>query len=141
MNPLPNFKIVVLEDDDFFNKLLSHYLKTHLDNSGLINGFTVSINSYTSFNDCSVNLQPNVDILLTDYYLSDGYNAKKMIDKVKNRGIDCKIIVMSREQNLKTAIVPLLEGASEFIKKNNDVLQNCLYVSEAIVLDKLRKVN
>lgn len=139
MNTMPNFKLVVLEDDEFFNKLLTHYLKKHLDDSGLVNGYTVSISSYTSFNDCNINLNSNLDVLVTDYYLSGGHNATKMIDNVKNKGIDCKIIVMSREQSLKTAIVPLLDGASEFIKKNNDALKNCLYVSESIFLEKMKK--
>lgn len=141
MKTKTNFKIVVLEDDDFYNRILSRYLSRNLQDLGIIKGFTIKICSYTSHTDCLRNLEPDVDLLFTDYYLNDGYSAPIIMDKLKQRGIDCKVVVMSRLQTIQTAISPIFDGAADFVKKNKDALKTCLYLSESILLEKLKRVN
>lgn len=141
MKPVPNFKIVILEDDDFYNRILSRYLKINLEKIGFLKGFTVNVLSYTSFIDCKRNLSPDIDLVLTDYYLSDGYTAPYLMEKLRQRGIQCKVIVISRLHSVQTAIVPLLDGASEFVQKNKHALKNCLYITESILTERLKRLN
>lgn len=136
-----NFKIVILEDDDFYNRFLTGYLTKNLQDLGLIKGFTITISSFTSFKDCILNLTKDVDILFSDYYLNDGFNALLIIDKLKQEGINCKVIILSRLKSLQTSISPILEGAADFIQKNNQALQRCLNVSEVIIEEKMKAFN
>ncbi len=137
MKNLPNFKIVILEDDDFYNKLLSRFLEQELKNTALIKRFTVEINSYTSFKDCSRNFDNNTTLLFTDYYLRDGYSASHMIDFIKYRCSDCKVVVLSQVQTIQTSICTILQGAYEFIVKDKKTLFQCKDLAETIILEKL----
>ena len=137
MKTQPHFKIVVLEDDDFFNRILSSYLERHLRELGKTKGFQISVSSYTSFTDCSLNLDPTTALFFTDYYLSNGYKAPDIIQRMKERGLRCKVIVMSRIQNAQTALTPIIEGASEFVNKNNLAINRCLLLAETILLERL----
>lgn len=136
-----NFKIIILEDDDFYNRFLTSYLTKNLEELGIIKGFTVSISSFTSFNDCSLNLTNDVDILFSDYYLNDGFNAPSIMNKLKKDGINCKVIILSRLNCLQTSLAPLLEGAADFVQKNNKAMQRCLHISEAIISEKMKLIN
>lgn len=135
------FKIVILEDDDFYNRILTHYLRKNLEDLGLLKGFTVRIFSYTSYRDCCLNIQEDTDILFSDYYLNDGFSASLLIEEMHKKGIACKIIIMSRLQNIQTSIAPVLNGAVEFIQKNKMALKRCLDISEAILIERSAKMN
>ena len=137
MKTQPHFKIVVLEDDDFFNRMLSSFLERHLRELGKAKGFVVTVSSYTSFTDCSLNLDPATTLLFTDYYLANGYKAPDMMQRMQQRGLHCKVIVMSRIQNVQTALTPIIEGASEFVNKNQYALNRCLLLAETILLERL----
>lgn len=141
MIPKPNIKIVILEDDDFYNKFLTGYLTKNLEELGLIKGFTVSISSFTSYNDCSLNMQQDTDILFSDYYLNDGFNASLLMEEIKQKGFRCKVIILSRLESLQTAITPIMEGAADFIQKNKEALKKCFLISEAIISEKLNTTN
>lgn len=136
-----NFKIAILEDDDFYNQLLSNYLKSNLETLGILKGFTVSISSYTSFRDCSMNLQKDTTILFSDFYLNDGYKAPVIIKKIQEKGINCKVVVMSRTYHLEKTIAPILAGTVEFIHKNSRSLKRSLEVSEAILMEHIGITN
>ena len=135
---MPNFKIVILEDDDFYNKLLSRFLKLNLEKLAYPRGISIEIHSFTSFLDCKRNLNEDVDLLITDYYLNDGYSAPLIFEKLNQRRLNCKVIVMSRLQTIETSIIPLLDGAIDFVKKNKDSLKKCLFLSEAVMTDKFK---
>ncbi|HRG59276.1 MAG TPA: hypothetical protein PK323_09985 [Bacteroidia bacterium] len=136
-----NFKIVILEDDDFYNRVLTHFLKKNLEDLGMIKGFTVNISSYTSYRDCCLNLQKDIDIVFSDYYLNDGFSASLLVEELHKKGINCKIIIMSRLQNIQTSIAPFLNGTAEFIQKNKMSLKRCLDISEAILIERLSEFN
>ena len=134
---LPHFKIVILDDNDFYNQVLSRFLTHNLKKLGIIKGFTVDIFSFTTYLDCSKNIDNSVDILFTDYYLSDGYNASHIINFINDKLLKCKIIVVSQIQNLQTSVFTALAGACEFIKKDNKTLYECHSIAETIISEKL----
>jgi hypothetical protein len=138
---LPHFKIVILDDNDFYNQLLSRFLITNLRNTGLIKGFTIDVFSFTTYLDCAKNIDNSVDILFTDYYLSNGYNAQHIIDFINNKLLKCKIVVVSQIQNLQTSVVTALAGTYEFIKKDKKTLFECHDIAETIILKKISLIN
>lgn len=137
METLPFFKIVVLEDDDFYNKLLSRYLKTVLSELGIVKGFTLDVVSYTSYKDCTLNFDNDTVLLFTDYYLRNGYCASHIIEFVNRRQSCCKVVVVSQIQNLQTAVCTLLEGAVDFIKKDRQTLYQCRDIAEVILSERM----
>jgi DNA-binding NtrC family response regulator len=139
MKNCPHFKIVILEDNDFYNKLMSKYLKNHIAHYALLRGFTFDLISFTSYSDCVRNFSNDINIIVTDYYLSEGYCALHILDLVRKRSSNCKVVVLSQIQNITTSIYTLLEGAYEFIPKNKAVFEKSGHVIEDIInlnLDK-----
>lgn len=138
-NVWPHFKIVVVEDDEFYNNLLTKYIKRYISQIALLRGFTFELKSYLTFGDCDRNLDPDTDIMITDYYLNDGYNALDMLDSVKRKAYLCKVVVLSQIQSINTAICTLLEGASEFIYKDKKAPEKSSYIIEDIISHHLQK--
>jgi len=138
---IPNFKIVILDDNDFYNKILTRFLSESLKKTGLLKGFTVDIFSFTSVKDCLNNLDNSVDILFTDYFLSDDCNATHIIDFINEKVLTCKVIVVSQIQNMKTCALTILAGAYEFIKKDKKTMFECNGIAEAIITEKLGVTN
>ncbi len=136
---MPNFKIVIVEDDEFYNKLLTRYIKRYIGQIALLKGFTFEIKSYSTFGDCVRNLEEDTDIMITDYYLNDGYNAMDMLDSVKRKAYLCKVVVLSQIQSINTAICTLLEGACEFIYKDKRAPEKSSFIIEDIISHHLQK--
>lgn len=137
MKTFPSFKIVILEDDDFYNKLLTQYLKAVLTELGTVKGFKLEVTSYTSYKDCTLNFDNDTVLLFTDYYLKNGYSASHIIEFVNRRQCNCKIVVVSQIQNLQTAVCTILEGAVDFIKKDKHTLYQCRDIAESIINERL----
>ncbi len=141
MKNYPHFKIVILEDNDFYNKLMSKYIKTYIARCALLKRFTFELASFTTYTDCARNFHNDVNIILTDYFLNDGYSALSILELVKKRGIDCKVIVLSQIQDITTSICTLLEGAYEFIPKNKAALEKSGHMIEDIISQSLQSKN
>ena len=135
----PHFKIVILEDSDFYNKLMTINIKAHVGKLALLKNFTFDILSYTRYNDCVRNFNPDTDIIITDYYLNECYNAEDVLDLIRKRGAKSKVIVISQIHNIETAICSILDGATEFILKDRKAMEKTRYVIEELITDKLSK--
>ncbi len=135
----PHYKIVVAEDNEFYNKLITRNIKKYIGQLALIRGFTFEVKSFTTFGDYARNLESDTDIVITDYYLNDGYNAMDVIDSVKRKAYLCKIIVLSQMQTINTAVCTLLEGACEFIYKDKKAIEKSCYIVEEIISHYLKR--
>jgi DNA-binding NtrC family response regulator len=138
---LPNFKIVILDDNDFYNKILSRFLTTNLKKLGLIKGFTVNVASFTNYKACTQNMDNSIDVLFTDYYLNDGYNATHILQHINDKLLKCKVVVVSQIQNLQTSALTILAGAYEFIKKDRQTFFECNDIAQTIITKKLSLIN
>ncbi len=138
MKTQPHFKIVILEDNDFYNKLMTKYLNNYIQPIALIKAFTFEINSFTNYSDCARNFDNETTVVISDYYLNDGYSALNMIDLVRTRVSKCKVVVLSQIENMNTATRTLLEGACEFIHKDSKALEKSAYIIEEIIFQNLK---
>lgn len=138
MKNIAHFKIVILEDNDFYNKIISKHIENYISNFALSKGFTFEINAFTSYSDCVRNFASDTTIVITDFYLNDGFNALDLINYVRKSELSCQIIILSQIQNIATSITTLLEGACEFIQKDKGALQKSGHVVEEILSQKLK---
>lgn len=138
MKTIPHFKIVVLEDNDFYNKLMTKHIKSYIGEISLSKGFSFDVSSFTSYGDCERNFSDDTNIIITDYYLNDGFNAMNLLELVKKRAPKCQVIVLSQIQNINTAICTLLEGACEFIHKDKKAFEKSGHIVEEIISQNLK---
>lgn len=128
-----HFKIVVLDDNEFYNNMLTRQLKRFTEDLASERGCSFEINSYTSAYDCLRNLKEETDIAILDYYLGDSMNALKMLEAIKEKCRHCKVIVISQIRNAKTCYQTLDQGAYHFILKDRQAFFNSCSVVENIV--------
>lgn len=127
------FKIVILEDNDFYNNLLTRQLQNYTDAIAEDKGYEFEIQSFTNASDCIRNLKPDTDVAIVDYYLGESKNALDIIKVVKQKCPGCKVIVISQVKNMKTSFETVNEGAMTFIYKDRDALmQSCVLVEEIL---------
>src|ERR1700758_1924816 len=100
-----SFKIMIVDDNEFYTKILSRFLSNNLKKLATIKGFALEIISCTSYKCFSEKIDATVDLLFTDYYLNDGYNGKHIMDFIKNKLFKCKVVVVSQVQTLQTAFL------------------------------------
>lgn len=132
------FKIIVLEDNEFYNTILTRQIKNHTSGMELGNDFSFDIESYTNANDCLRNLKSDTDIAIVDYYLGDSKNALDILKAIKAKCNNCKVIIISQFKNIKTYYQTLNEGAYHFIFKDRNALSKSCFAVEDIINECLR---
>lgn len=137
MEDKKQFKIVVLEDNEFFNHLLTRKLENFTEELAMDkNDCEFEIQSFTNARDCVQNINPDTDVAFVDYYL-DNTTALDLLQKIKEKCRKCKIIIISQIDNLKTAYQTMLEGAYEFILKDQRALSKTTEIVEDLVNSRL----
>lgn len=131
------FKIVILEDNDFYNHLLTRQLQNYTDAIAEDKGYEFDIQSYTNPSDCIRNLKPDTDVAILDYYLGDS-NGLDMLRVIKDKAPDCRVVIISQVKNMKTSFETLNEGAFTFIYKDRDALVQSCHLVEDIVNERRR---
>lgn len=131
-----SFKIVILEDNDFYNHLLTRQLQSYTDAIAEDKGYAIEIQSYTTAADCIRNLKPDTDVVILDYYLGDS-NGLEVLKSIHEKSPGCKVIVMSQVKNMKTSFETLNAGAVTFIYKDRDALMQSCYVVEEIMNERM----
>jgi FixJ family two-component response regulator len=138
---IEKFKIAILEDNLFYNRLLKKQLEDYFENLGVINNTAFSVKSFTSTNDFVENLSPNTDVALLDFYLQDGETALKVMEKIRGKAENCKVIIISGVKNIHSYYKTFWMGAVDFISKDRTApLRSCRLI-EAIYNDKIKAVS
>jgi len=132
------FKIVVVEDNSFYNNVLTRQLKNYTDAIAQDKDVEFEIQSYTSAADFVRNLKEDIDVVFLDYYLGNGVNGLYIIKQIKKLCKDCKIIIISQSQSLNAGVLTLNEGAHDYIYKDKNALSKSCLIMEEIVNEKLR---
>ena len=133
-------KIVVIEDNEFFNQLLTMRLKNYIYPIADDQHFHLQVNSYTNPKDALRNMQEDTDIVFLDYYLGDSMTGTEIMKKIKKMSNACNVIIISQVKSLQTSLVTLLEGASEFILKDKNAITRSCYVAEEMIYKRLKYI-
>jgi len=131
-----NIKIVVVEDNEFFNKALTKKIKQHTELLGEQYGVDFTINSYVNSEDFIMNLRNDIDIVFTDFYLGQGVSAQYILKRVKLYCDHSEVVVISQSRNDRTSKMSLKMGAKKFIYKDEEALKKaCFYLTNYMNLN------
>jgi DNA-binding NtrC family response regulator len=119
-------KIFLVEDDNWYNKLLVHHLSLNPTNI---------IESFTNGKDLLKNLYKNPAIIILDYTLPDA-NGSFLLSKIKEYNSEIYTIIVSGQEDISTAINLLKEGASDYIVKNEETRER-LWATINNIRDKM----
>src|SRR4051812_27253571 len=98
-------RIAVLEDNAFYNRIFSEKLRFYIETISREKAFDFVIESYIHVEDFLSNLKLDTDIAFIDYYLENNVTGLEMINKIKSKCPECKIIILSQFYSLKNSIV------------------------------------
>jgi two-component system, NtrC family, response regulator AtoC len=115
MNEKP-IKIFVLEDSEWYNKLLVHTLSMNPD---------YEIKSFFSGKELLNSLHESPDIITLDYRLPDmtGLEVLKMI---RQENSDAQVILISEQSDIDMVVTLLKMGAVDYITKSDDLRERLL---------------
>ncbi len=110
------FKIFVVEDDDWYNRLLVHNLSLNPD---------YEVISFFNGHDCLANLHKEPDLITLDYRLPD-LNGIEILKAVKKENSDIQVILISEQSDIEVVVDLLKEGAYDYIVKSKDIKERLL---------------
>ena len=110
------FKIFVVEDDEWYNRLLVHTLSLNPD---------YEIQSFTTGKDCLANLYQEPDVITLDYRLPDA-KGLEVLKQIKEINEDIQIILISEQVDIDVVVALLKLGAYDYIVKSRDIKERLL---------------
>jgi DNA-binding NtrC family response regulator len=104
------FKLFIVEDDPFYGKLLKRHIELNPDNE---------VSLFNNGKDCLNNIHHQPDLVLLDYGLPDlsGYEVMK---KIHIEYPNLPVVIVSGQEDVKTALDLLKEGAYDYFVKDDD---------------------
>lgn len=132
MMPLKKIKITILDDSEFYNRLLTKQLTNYTDVIAAQKNIFFEISSFINTVDFIANFKSDTDIAFVDFYLGNT-TALEIIDRIKSKSSDCKIIVISQLRNTNTSIQTINKGAFEYIQKDPNALAKSCFIVEDII--------
>lgn len=119
MRDQKKLKIFILEDNDLYGMMLEHFLSLNPDYS--VKRFEVAKDFFNALHEIP-------DVVTLDYALTDT-DGEQVLKKIKKIVPDTKVIIISGQQDVGTALKLLKAGAFDYIVKDeetNDRLWNAL---------------
>jgi two-component system response regulator AtoC len=113
VNPV---KIYVVEDNDWYNRLLVHTLSLNPD---------YEVKGFTNGRDFLDNMHEPPDIVTLDYKLPD-ISGSELLKQIKQEHADIQVILISEQEDINTVVELLKLGAKDYIIKSNDIRDRLL---------------
>ncbi|WP_346860523.1 sigma-54 dependent transcriptional regulator [uncultured Draconibacterium sp.] len=124
------YLIFVVEDNEWYNRLLVHQLSLNPD---------YQIVSFTNGKDCIDNLDKEPDVITLDYRLPD-MKGLEVLKKIKAVNDDIQVILISEQNEIDVVVELLKYGAYDYIVKSNEIRERLLNTVNNIRKgDKLKK--
>ena len=122
MVDMSKVKIFVVEDNDYYRKLLEYHLALIPDNQ--VTGFATGAELLS-------NLDKAPDIVTLDFSLPD-FTGHDLLKKIRAKYPSLPVIVISEQKDLKTAVQLLREGAYEYLLKDDETRDHLLHTVQNI---------
>lgn len=110
------FKIFVVEDDEWYNRLLVHNLSLNPD---------YVIESFSSGKECLANLGKNPDVITLDYRLPDMMGLE-VLKKIKAENEEIQVVLISEQDEIEVVVDLLKYGAYDYLVKSKDIRERLL---------------
>ena len=111
-----SFKIFVVEDNDWYNRLLVHTLSLNPDHE---------IKSFVNGADFLNSLHESPDIVTLDYRLPD-MTGLELLEKIRQESNEIQVILISEQKDINTVVSLLKQGAYDYITKSEDIRDKLL---------------
>jgi CheY-like chemotaxis protein len=139
-NEKHEFVIFVVEDDPFYNSILSNHLQ-NLENNPEYQNFQLVIKSFFSASECLDQMELQPDVVLLDYFLDESGHPLKglyLLNTLKEKSPESKIVLMSQQQAM-LASVEFLQGggAYDYVVKDTSSLLKISQLIEGILHQEL----
>lgn len=110
------FRVFVVEDNDYYNKLLLHTLSLdpEVEAVGFWNG-----------RDFLERLPEKPDMVTLDYSLPD-LNGLELLKTIKTHLPECMVVMISEQEEIKVALDLLKTGAYDYLIKSEDIRDKLL---------------
>ena len=105
------FKIFVVEDSEWYNRLLVHTLSLNPD---------FEIKNFFNGKDLLDNLFECPDIITLDYRLPD-YTGMELLKRIREENNEVQVILISEQEDINTVVDLLKMGAYDYISKSDDI--------------------
>lgn len=103
-------KVFILEDDTWYGSMLHHYLSMNPD---------YDVRRFENSQSFFQHLHERPDVITLDYSLPD-MDGDQVLKKIRQNLPDSKVIVISGQEDISTAIGLLKDGAFDYIVKDDD---------------------
>jgi two-component system response regulator AtoC len=110
------FKIFVVEDNEWYNRLLVHTLSLNPD---------FEIKSFYNGKDFLNSLFESPDIVTLDYRLPD-ITGLDVLKRIREENSEVQVILISEQEDIDTVVNLLKLGAYDYITKSNDIKDRLL---------------
>jgi len=115
-NNKSRFRVFAVEDDPMFSKMLNYVL--NLDPEHEVKIFNKGIDLLDS-------LHLNPSLITLDYTLPD-MTGEDLLKRIKHFNVEIPVIIISGQEDVKTAVNLLREGAYDYITKDEDIRERLL---------------
>jgi two-component system, NtrC family, response regulator AtoC len=114
--PEKPFKIFVVEDSEWYNKLLVYTLSLNPD---------YEIKSFFNGNDFLQCLHESPDIVTLDYRLPD-MTGLELLNKIRQENSEAQVILISEQSDIDMVVTLLKMGVVDYITKSDDIKERLL---------------
>jgi len=116
MSRVMPFNVAILDDSLFFLKLMLKALKKEKEINSHPFWENIDIRMYSSVADFELNEFYRPDVAIVDYYLDES-NGLQLIESMQLRQNDCRVLLISSEQNVPQKISYIERGSPMFLSK------------------------
>ena len=117
------FKFFIVDDDIFCANLYEQHL---------LNMNYSDITYFNNGNDCLSNLDLNPEIIFLDHNMED-ITGFEVLKKIKRYNPNIYVVMISGQENIKTAVDALKYGAFDYIIKDTNVCEKINLIINKII--------
>jgi len=111
-----NIRIFIVEDEPMYSRMVKYTMELNPDHEVYV---------FENGKDCIDNLHLNPTIISIDYSLPD-MNGGELLEKIHNYNKNIRVIVLSGQKNVSTALDLLKKGASDYLTKDTETQERLL---------------
>lgn len=115
-------RIFIVEDNEWYNRLLKHSIELNPDHD---------VSSFLDGASMLAALDKKPDIVTLDYRLPDA-NGKELLQKIMEQSPHTAVIIVSEQEDIETAVGLLKSGAHDYLEKTKDIRDRLLHSIDLI---------
>ena len=107
------YKIFIVEDNVWYADILEYQLTLNPD---------YEVTKFITGKECLKNLYKHPSVVTLDYSLPD-ISGREVLAEIKKYNPDIPVVIISGQEDIKTAVKLLKEGAYDYIVKDKDTIE------------------